>query len=210
MTFKVWQTLILFFFYAFVADVISVPECLLIRLTGEAGFGACFCRWPWGKILRMSLRALGTLRTVSLVWWGILTDPTVAGSRGPQRRARYRIASSQESVDEVAVFLVGRLQHLLGGNIGVRVHWGLECPRMMTRNVFHSLFSLEASTFSRTFPTEIGQVWWLPWFPAPPYWRLPSFGSNSHSSFSTLSFWSNSQSSSSAPSHPWNDISRHA
>lgn len=48
-------------------------------------------------------------------------------------------------------------------------------------------------TVSHTFDSWTGQVWWLPWRPVSSWRRIPSF-------------WSNSQSSSSMPSQPWNEI----
>lgn len=48
-------------------------------------------------------------------------------------------------------------------------------------------------TVSHTFGSWIGQVCWLPWCPGSSWRRIPSF-------------WSNSQSSSSMPSQPWNEI----
>lgn len=100
----------------------------LTAVCGKVGIRASL--WPWSKIRSISLRALGTLRTVYLVWRGILTDPTVTGVWGPHRRVWYR--NTQESVEEVAVHLVGRLLHLSGRNTGDSFCWGVEWSRPKT------------------------------------------------------------------------------
>lgn len=63
-----------------------------------------------------------------------------------------------------------------------------------SRQLFLTCMSdIRDPTVSRTFGSWTGQVWWLPWRPVSSWRRIPSF-------------WSNSQSSSSMPSHPWNEI----
>jgi len=88
----------------------------LTEVRGDSGFEARLGLWPGAEVLRGpggSGGTLGTPRAVHLVRGRVLADATVAGRRGPERRARHTLASTQEDVEEVVSCLLGRLRHLL-------------------------------------------------------------------------------------------------
>ena len=189
----------------------------LTEVHGDIGFQGRLCLGRLTEELSVPVGALGTLWTVHLVWRRVLADSAVTGRWGPQRWAWHRLTPTQEGVEEVVACLFGRLQHLMGKNpwmlslvcLREMIMWremGLSrkhketdkdlqsMPRINYMHLFAvCMRDITDPTLSRTLGPWIGQLWWLPWCSASSCRRIPSF-------------WSNSQSSSSMPSQPWNEI----